>query len=119
MMLVINNNKGKTIISKDVIASIANLASMECYGLAGIPSKKISEGIFELMGWDTAKRGVKVEITEDNKLILEVGIIVIYGTKISEVAQNVMEKVHYTLQDTIGEVVEKVNVKVHGVRLIE
>jgi len=118
MSLQLKTDKGKIEISKEVIASIASKAALECYGLAGIPSVSISEGISDLIKKETRK-GVKVEIVDGEKLVLEVSIIVMYGTKISEVAHNVMEKVHYTVEDITGAKVEKVNIKVQGVKVVE
>ncbi|MBS3970316.1 MAG: Asp23/Gls24 family envelope stress response protein [Clostridia bacterium] len=118
MSLQLKTDKGKIEISKEVIVSIASKAALECYGLAGIPSASISEGISDLLKKETRK-GVKVEIVDGEKLVLEVSIIVMYGTKISEVAHNVMEKVHYTIENITGAKVEKVNIKVHGVKVVE
>ncbi|KUO52425.1 MAG: hypothetical protein APF76_05160 [Desulfitibacter sp. BRH_c19] len=118
MSLQLNTDKGKIEISTDVISSIASRAALECYGLAGIPSIKISEGISDLIKRESRK-GIRVEVVDGNRLILEVNIIVMYGTKISEVAHNVMEKVHYTVEDFTGAKVEKVNIKVHGVKVLE
>ena len=114
MNLQLKNSKGKIEISKDIIITIANKAAVECYGLAGIST----EGISDLIKKESSK-GVKVEIVDGDKLILEVGIIVMYGTKISEVAQNVMETVRYTVEDITGAKVEKVNIRVQGVKIVE
>lgn len=46
-------------------------------------------------------------------------IIVSYGTKISEVAHNVQQKVIYTLENVIGVNISHVNVIVQGVRVTE
>ncbi|WP_028307396.1 Asp23/Gls24 family envelope stress response protein [Desulfitibacter alkalitolerans] len=118
MSFQLKNDKGNIEISKEVITSIASKAALECYGLAGIPSAGISEGISDLIRKETRK-GVKVEVVDGNRLIIEVSIIVMYGTKISEVAQNVMEKVHYTIEEMTGANVERVNIKVQGVKVVE
>lgn len=117
MSLQLNTDKGKIEITKEVIASVASKAALECYGLAGIPSSNISEGISDLI--KKSRKGVKVEIVDGNRLILEVNIIVMYGTKISEVAHNVMEKIHYTVENFTGADVKQVNIKVQGVKVVE
>ena len=118
MSLQLKTDKGKVEISKEVIISIANKATLECYGLAGIPSASIAEGLTDLIKKENRK-GIKVEVVDGEKLVLEVSIIVMYGTKISEVAHNVMEKVHYTVEDMTGAKVEKVNIRVQGVKVVE
>lgn len=118
MSLQLKTDKGKIEISKEVIVNIATKAALECYGVAGIPSASISEGISDLIKKESRK-GVKVEIIDEERMVLELNIIVMYGTKISEVAHNVMEKVHYTMEDITGAKVEKVNIKVQGVKVVE
>ncbi len=119
MSLVLRTDKGKIEISKDVFVEIASRAASECYGLAGIPSINLSDGFTDLLKKDSPRKGVRIEIVDDNKLIIEVSIIVIYGTKISEVAHNVMEKVHYTIESITGAKVEKVNIRVQGVKVVD
>ena len=118
MTLQLKTDRGKIEISKEVIVSIVNRATLECYGLAGIPANSISEGISDLI-MKESRKGVKIEVIDGDRLILEVSIIVMYGTKISEVAHNVMEKVRYTIEDITGAKVEKVNIKVQGVKVME
>ncbi|HEM2252967.1 TPA: Asp23/Gls24 family envelope stress response protein, partial [Listeria monocytogenes] len=50
---------------------------------------------------------------------IDMYIIVSFGTKISEVAHNVQERVKYTLEKTLGITVESVNIYVQGVRVIK
>jgi uncharacterized alkaline shock family protein YloU len=112
---IIKNSLGEIQISKEVIATIAGNAAMECYGLVGMASRKISDGITELLGRENIARGVEVKISED-MLTVDLYIIVQYGTKIHEVAHNVIEKVNFVLKNTLGFNPDKVNVIVHGVR---
>lgn len=115
MKNIIKNSLGEIQISKEVIATIAGNAAMECYGLVGMASRKISDGITELLGRENIARGVEVKISED-MLTVDLYIIVQYGTKIHEVAHNVIEKVNFVLKNTLGFNPDKVNVIVHGVR---
>jgi len=82
---------------------------MECYGVVGMVSRRVKDGLSELLGRDNLKKGVEVEI-KDNKVNIELYIMVQYGTKISEVAHNVMDKVKYTLENYLG--LKNTNVKV-------
>jgi len=112
---IIKNSLGEIQISKETIATIAGNAAMECYGLVGMASRKISDGITELLGRENIGKGVEVKISE-NELIVDLYIIVQYGTKIHEVAHNVIEKVDFVLKNTLGFNPDKINVIVHGVR---
>lgn len=117
MPKVLQNEWGKIAIAEDVIATIAGFAALDCYGLVGMASqKKVKDSISELLGRDNPGRGVEVHIHED-RLIIDLYIIVSYGTKISVVANNVMEKVKYTLENSLGVEVDRINVIVQGVRV--
>lgn len=111
------NGMGKVNISEDVISTIAGAAAVECYGLVGMASKKLKDGITQLLGKEDLKKGVEV-IIEDGKVALELNIVVGYGVNISEVAKNVMERVKYSVENHTALKVEKVNVNVRGVRII-
>lgn len=111
-----SNKYGKITIVQEVIEKIAGLAAMECYGLVGMSSRNVQDGLSDLLGWDNLSKGVLVEIEED-EVKLELNIIVEYGINIHEVANNIIEKVKYTLEDKIGIQVEKIDINVQGVRV--
>lgn len=114
----INNNLGKIDISEEVIATIAGAAAVECYGLVGMASRKLTDGFADLLGRENLARGVVVTIN-DNQVVIDLFIVVGYGVKISEVAANVMERVRYTTENLTGLTVAQVNVNVQGVRVLE
>jgi uncharacterized alkaline shock family protein YloU len=109
---------GKIEISEEVIATIAGSAAIECYGLVGMASRKISDGVSGLLKRENLSKGVTVTFRED-QVIIDLNIIVGYGTKISEVASNVMDRVRYTVETMTGLKVAEVNVNVQGVRFLE
>ncbi len=110
------NEYGKITVVEEVISKISGLAVMECYGLVGMSARGVQDGLADLLGWDNISKGVDVEI-DDDKVFLELNIIVEYGTNIHEVAHNVMERVKYTLEEKVGIEVEDINVNVQGVRV--
>jgi uncharacterized alkaline shock family protein YloU len=110
------NNYGKITIAKEVISKIAGIAAMECYGLVGMASVKVQDGIAQLLGWENLSKGVIVDIEGDN-VRLELNIIVEYGTNIHQVANNIIERVSYTLKEKVGIVASPIDVNVQGVRV--
>ena len=110
------NGLGRIEISESVIAIIAGTAASECYGLVGMASRNVQDGISELLGWENLERGVQVYLHE-GAVEIELHIVVEYGVKISEVAHNVMEQVKYAVENSCGLEVLKVNVHVEGVRV--
>lgn len=112
----ITTELGKIVISEELLATLAGYAAIECYGLVGMSSRKIKDGISELLGRDNLGKGVEI-LMDDDRLVVELHIVVSYGTKIREVANNVMEKVKYTLENITGLTVSQVNVNVQGVQV--
>jgi uncharacterized alkaline shock family protein YloU len=110
----LSNQFGSIDISEEVIANIAGVAATECYGIVGMASKKISDGFAELLGGETLSKGIKVSFVQD-QVVIELFVIVKYGTKISEVAANVIEKVKYSVENYTGLSVQAVNITVQGV----
>ncbi|GAB1611698.1 MULTISPECIES: Asp23/Gls24 family envelope stress response protein [Mammaliicoccus] len=118
MTLEITNEYGSIDISNDVIATLAGGAAVECYGIVGMASKhQVRDGIAEILGRDNYSKGV---IVSQNEGVLDVDmyIIVSYGTKISEIANNVQSAVKYTLEQSLKLKVNAVNIYIQGVRVI-
>ena len=113
---IMKNSLGEIEVSKEVIALLAGNAAIECYGLVGMASRKMSDGLAELLGRDNLGKGVEVKLTDDT-FTIDLYIIVQYGTKIHEVASNVVDKVNFVLTNTLGFGPDKTNVIVHGVRI--
>ncbi|OXS78513.1 Asp23/Gls24 family envelope stress response protein [Domibacillus enclensis] len=117
MTIELTTELGQIDISNEVIAMIAGGAAVDCYGIVGMASKKqLKDGIAEILGRENFTRGVIVR-QEDDRIFIDMYIIVSYGTKISEVASNVQSKVKYTLNQTVGLSVDSVNIFVQGVRV--
>ncbi|EHS7202826.1 Asp23/Gls24 family envelope stress response protein [Staphylococcus pseudintermedius] len=116
MALEITNDYGSIDISNEVIASIVGGKAVECYGIVGMASRQqVRDGIAEILGHENYVKGIVVR--EDNGVLdVDMHIIVSYGVKISEVAQNVQSTVKYTLENTLKLKVNSVNIFVQGVR---
>ena len=112
------NSLGKIEISEEVISTIAGASAVECYGLVGMASRKISDGFVDLLGRENLARGVVVSV-QDNEVVIDLHIVVGYGVRISEVATNVMGRVRYTTEKLTGLNVSQVNVNVQSVRVLD
>ena len=110
------NEYGTITIDSEVLARMAGLAAMDCYGIVGMAAKSVKDGIFQLLKAESLTKGIKLNIN-DNKISIDFHIIVEYGTNISVIANNVISTVKYTLEDAVGLEVEQINVFVEGVRV--
>jgi uncharacterized alkaline shock family protein YloU len=111
-----SNQYGRLILSEEAIATIAGVAATECYGIVGMASRRVTDGIAELLGRENLSKGVEVTL-DGNKVAITLNVIVGYGVRISEVARNVMGKVKYTVEGSTGLQVVKVNINVQGVKV--
>ena len=108
---------GKIIVDEDVLAKYAGSAAVECFGVVGMASVNVKDGIVKLLKRDNLRHGVNVMI-EDDKLVIELHIIVAYEVSILAVAQNLVDNVKYKVEDFTGLEVGNIVVCVEGVRVI-
>ena len=113
-----STDMGEIIIDKDVLAKYAGAATTECIGIVGMASVNVKDGVTKLLKRKSAGRGVNISIV-DNKIKIELHIIVAYGVSIRAVSQNVIENVKYKIEEFTGMDVESINVIVEGVRIID
>ena len=117
MSLEINNEFVHVSISDDVIASVAGGAAVSCYGIIGMASKnQVKDGITEILRKENYAKGIVVKKDEE-KLVIDLYIIVMYGTKISEIANNVQSSVKYQIEKTLGVKVNEVNIYIQGIKV--
>lgn len=110
------NENGNITIDDQVFATLAGLAAMECYGVVGMASRNATQGIFELLKREQLTRGIKVTTIED-KINIDLYIVLQYGVKISVVADNIISRIKYSVETFSGVSVENVNIFVQGVRV--
>jgi uncharacterized alkaline shock family protein YloU len=106
---------GQIDISSAAIATIANQAINQCYGVVGMSSKNIVDGIARLLTRD-GKRGIDVRV-EENEIVIDVYVIVEHGVRIRTVAESIQNTTKYNVEKVLGLPVREVNVFVQGLRL--
>ena len=108
---------GRIIVDEDVLAKYAGSAAVECFGVVGMASVSVKDGIVKLLKRDNLRHGVNVAI-EDDKLLIELHIIVAYEVSILAVAENLVDNVKYKVEEYTGMEVGKIIVCVEGVKVI-
>ena len=107
---------GRIQISPTAISSIASQAVLESYGVVGMASKNFRDGLVELLAPGASHRGVEVQLV-DGQIIIDLYVIIEYGTRISEVAHNIMSAVKFRVEKALGTSLAEVNVHVQGLRV--
>jgi uncharacterized alkaline shock family protein YloU len=112
----LDKRPGRIEVSPSAIATAASRVTLECYGVVGIADRKLKHGKAELLDDRRYHRGIIVSI-EGESVVVDVYIIVEYGTRISEVANNVISNVRDALQRMLGAASVRVKVNVQGLRI--
>lgn len=113
-----NTHMGNIIIDNEVIAQYAGSVAVECFGIVGMAGVNVKDGLVRLLKMDSITRGINVSI-DKNKLTLNFHVIVAYGVSIVAVSENLMSNVKYKVEEFTGMEIEKINIFVEGVRVID
>ena len=110
------NKYGTINIENEVVARIAGMAAMECYGVVGMAAKNVKDGLVRLLKIESLTRGIVINAT-DNNIDIELHIIAEYGTNITAICESLISAVKYKVEDNSGLAVGRVNVFVEGLRV--
>ncbi len=111
-------NVGEVSIDSNVIAKYAGSAAVECFGIVGMASVNMKDGLVKLLYKDNLTHGVNIEIN-NNEIDISFHVIVSYGVSITAVCENLVQNVKYKVEDFTGLKVNKINIYVEGVRIID
>ena len=114
----LNSEYGEILVDADVIATYAGSVAVGCFGIVGMAAYSMKDGLVHLLRRDSLKYGINVKMN-DNKISLTIHCIVAYGVSILAVTGNLIEAVQYKVEQFTGLTVEKIDVLVEGIRVID
>ena len=114
----LNTHLGNIVIDNEVIAKYAGSIAVECFGVVGMAGVSVKDGLVHLLKKDSLTRGINVTI-ENHKITLDFHVIVAYGVSIIAVADNLISTVKYKVEEFTGIEINKINIFVDGVRVID
>lgn len=106
-------------IDSEVIAKYAGSVAVECFGIVGMAAVSMKDGLVKLLKKESLTHGIQVSISDENNITLNFHVIVVYGVSISAVSDNLISNVKYKVEEFSGMPVEKINIFVEGVRVID
>ena len=115
----IESEMGKIAIDREVISQFAGHAALDCFGIVGMATISMKDGLAKLLKGNNVSKGVSVNAAEDGGLIIDFHIIVAYGVNIKTVVNNLVSTVKYQIEDYTTMKVNAINVFVEGVRVID
>ncbi len=110
---------GIVTIDPEVVAKYAGTVAVECFGIVGMAAVSMKDGLVKLLKKESLTHGIQVEVSDDNKITLHFHVIVSYGVSISAVSENLVHNVKYKVEEFTGMEVDKINIYVEGVRVID
>ncbi|MCD8390905.1 MAG: Asp23/Gls24 family envelope stress response protein [Firmicutes bacterium] len=116
MVLKTNNELGEIFVSNNVVAEISGAVAAKCYGVVGMASRSKKDGIVNLLKRDAMTKGIGVSV-DNSGIAVDMHIIVEYGTNITSVCKSIVNRVRYTIENTLGLKVNRVDVRVEGIRV--
>jgi len=112
-----DNPNGTVSFATDVVAKMAGLAATEVEGVASMAGN--NNGIADIFSRRMMQnsrnftKGVKIAI-ENNRVLVDVSIIIEYGSTVPDVAANIQENVKKAIETMSGLDVQSVDVHIQG-----
>ncbi len=106
---------GKIVIADEVIATIAGTAALEVNGVYCTPNNNNSKGA--LINWINKKnvtKDVDIEIIE-NEIYVNISVVINFGHNITDVSNDLQEKISSALELMTAMTVKEVNVSIVGI----
>ena len=115
----IQTRLGTIMINGEVIATYAGSGAGECFGIVGMAAVNMKDGLVRLLKKDYLTHGINVAVDNENKITIDFHVIVSYGVSIRTVSENLIDTVKYKVEEFTGMQIEKINIYVEGVRVID
>ena len=115
MSAILKNNYGTITYNDDYLATIVGLNAVECYGLAGMTEKNFGETLTNFFKSSEIKKGVVVRTDNTENISIKLNVTVKYGVSLNAVAENIIDKVKYSIEKDTGLNVETVDIVVQGI----
>ncbi len=103
-------------VSNNVISDIIGHAVMECYGVVAMAAPSLQDGIAKILPASKYRRGIVVGMTTAGVQV-DLYVVLEYGTNISVVCQNLVDRVKFVLKELASLDVNQVEVHVQGMKV--
>ena len=117
-----SNIPGIIQISNDVLADLSGYCALEVYGVVGMATPTLAEGVAQLLPAQKLRRGVRITTHEPDadgvtRIDVDLYVIIEYGTNLAEVSRNLAERVRYVLESQASVTIGCVDVHVLDVKV--
>ena len=116
---IISNELGDIMVDTEAVARCAAMAALDCFGVVGMATISMRDGLAKLLKGESVTKGINVKIDDNSLLDIDFHVIVTYGVSIRTVVSNLIKTVRYRVEDLTGMKTRNINVFVEGVRVID
>ncbi len=111
-----DKHAGVVHIANEVLSDLAGYAALESYGVVGMASPTLADGVAQLLPRQKLRKGVRV-VTDDRAVSVDLYVVVEHGVNIAEVSNNLISAVRHMLTNTADVDVARIDVHVMGVKV--
>ena len=112
-----NNENGSVNISTSVYTEIVGTAASNCFGVKGRAARSVTDGVYHLLRKESASKGVRVSVHEDNTISIDLHIMVVSGVNLAAVGASIISEVRDVVATCTGTEVRAVNVYVDSMMI--
>ena len=116
VFMKIKNELGYIEIMPDVISGIAGYAASSCFGVKGMTSRSVADGVASLLRRENMNRGVKITEAVDGGINIDLHIAVDHGINISTVCRSIISEVRYHVEQLTGIDVKNIDIYVESIK---
>ena len=116
MALQTSNIYGNIVVSDEAVALVIKKVAIECYGVAELVSRRLSDSVLMLFNKEPVAKGIKL-VTIDNKIYIDIYCLIVNGINTDAVVASLKSTVIYHVEHFTGMIVKSVEVHVVGMRL--
>ena len=111
-MVTVENHIGKISVSENFLTEIVRHAVCDCFGVADVCNVTTFRSAVSAMtrGRLFKRKGVVIRTDKEGGLVIDLHIKVTYGTNISAAVKSITHKVEFTVEESAGVEVHKINV---------
>lgn len=103
-------------IANEVLADLAGLAALECYGIVGMAAPTKAQGMVQRLTRERLRNGVRISTTDEG-VEIDLYVVVEHGTNIAEISKNLVDRVKYVLATVADLVPTRVEVHVQDMKV--
>jgi len=107
---------GTMTVADGVIADLIGYAALETFGVVGMASSNIHDGIVRMLPRRALRHGVAVEKGEEG-LLIDLCVIILHGVNLVTVSKNLVDRVRFVVENYADQKVSDISVHIQGVRV--